>query len=43
MIGPVESWPWRAHTCSVLDRFGGNLKLGSSGERSEAQVGALGA
>jgi hypothetical protein len=43
MIGPVESWPRRAHTCGVLDRFGGNLKLGSSGGLSEARVGALGA
>jgi uncharacterized protein YbcC (UPF0753/DUF2309 family) len=27
MIGPVESWPRRAHTRGVLDRFGGNSKL----------------
>jgi hypothetical protein len=43
VIGPVESWPRRAHTHGVLDRFGGNLKLGHSGGQSEAGVGALGA
>jgi hypothetical protein len=41
MIGPMESWPRRAHTRGVLDRFGGNLKLGSFGGQSETRVGAL--
>jgi hypothetical protein len=41
MIRPVESQPRRAHTRGVLDQFGGNLKLGSSGGRSEARVGVL--
>jgi hypothetical protein len=41
MIGPVESWPRRAHTHGVLDSFGGNPKLELSGGQSETRVGAL--
>jgi 5-enolpyruvylshikimate-3-phosphate synthase len=41
MIGPVESWPWRALTLRLLDRFGGNLKLELSSGQSETRVGAL--
>jgi hypothetical protein len=41
MIRPVESWPQRAHTRGVLDRYGGNPKLDLSGGQSETRVGAL--
>jgi hypothetical protein len=41
MIGPVESWPRRALTRGVLDRFGGNLKLELSSGQSETRVDAL--
>jgi hypothetical protein len=41
MNGPVEHWPWRAHSHGVLGRFGGNPKLELSGEQFETRVGAL--
>jgi hypothetical protein len=41
IIGPMETWPWRAHPRGVLDTFGGNPKLELFGGQSETRVGAL--
>jgi hypothetical protein len=41
MIGPVESWPRRAHTLRCSGQSWGNPKLELSGGQYETRVGAL--
>jgi hypothetical protein len=43
MNGPERRWPRRDHFARRSGSIWGNLKLASSGEQLEAQLGGLGA